>query len=135
MGKFINNMKLFFRAKDGGKDSTVTGYWLIESKSLFSIVLLRFDGFSRDAFHTHAFNSISWLISGELQEKFKSNYRQLNLYQPSFKSIITKKEDFHKVNSKGVSWVLSFRGRWDKTWKEHTEQDNTYTLSKGRKIL
>lgn len=128
-------MKLFFKAKDGGKDSTVTGYWLIESKSLFSIVLLRFDGFSRDAFHTHAFNSISWLLYGGLEEKFKSNYKRLNWYSPSIVPIITKKDDFHKVNSLGTSWVISFRGRWDKTWKEHTEQNNTYTLSKGRKRL
>lgn len=35
-------MKLFSKSHDGGKDSGVTGYWLIESKSLFSIVLLRF---------------------------------------------------------------------------------------------
>ena len=128
-------MKLFFKAKDGGKDSTVTGYWLIESKSLFSIVILRFDGFSRDAFHTHAFNSVSWLICGELQEKFKSNYRRLNLYLPSFMPIITKKDDFHKVNSLGTSWVISFRGRWGKTWKEHTVKDDTYTLQNGRERL
>lgn len=128
-------MKLFFKAKDGGKDSTVTGYWLIESKSLFSIVLLRFDGFSRDAFHTHAFNSISWLLYGGLEEKFKSNYKRLNWHSPSILPIITKKDDFHKVNSSDTSWVISFRGRWDKTWKEHTEQNNTYTLSKGRKRL
>ncbi len=128
-------MKLFFKAKDGGQESTVTGYWLIESKSLFSIVLLRFDGFSRDAFHTHAFNSISWLISGGLEEKFKSNHRQIKWYDPNFKPIITKKDDFHKVNSRGVSWVISFRGRWDKSWKEHTEQENTYTLQNGRKRL
>ena len=50
--------------KDGGPESTVTGYWLIEYKPLFSIVLLKFEGKSRDAFHTHAFNSLSWLISG-----------------------------------------------------------------------
>lgn len=96
-------MKLFFKAKDGGQESTVTGYWLIECKWLFSIVLLRFDGFSRDAFHTHAFNSISWLISGGLEEKFKNNYRQIKWHDPSFKPIITKKDDFHKVNSSGVS--------------------------------
>lgn len=41
-------MKLFKKMKDGGKESTVTGYWLIECKSLFSIVLLKFEGDSRE---------------------------------------------------------------------------------------
>ena len=63
-------MKLFHKAKDGGPASTVTGYWLIESKRFFSIVLLRFDGPSREAFHTHAFNSISWVVKGVLLENF-----------------------------------------------------------------
>ena len=57
-------MKLFKKMKDGGPHSTVTGYWLIEWKAVFSIVLLKFEGKSRETFHTHAFNCISWLISG-----------------------------------------------------------------------
>lgn len=126
-------MKLFFKSKDGGAESTVTGYWLIECKSLFSVVLLRFDGQSRDAFHTHAFNSISWLLYGSLEEKFKNNHKRLNWYEPSIFPIITRKNDFHKVNSIGTSWAISFRGRWNKTWKEHTEKDNTYVLQNGRK--
>ena len=42
-------MRLFFYGKDGGQYSTVWGYWLIEIKSLFSVVLLRFEGDSREA--------------------------------------------------------------------------------------
>lgn len=56
-------MKIFRKMKDGGGDSTVTGYFLIEIKSLFSVVLLRFDGESRDAYHEHAFNCVSWLLA------------------------------------------------------------------------
>ena len=61
-------MKFLFKAKDGGPESKVTGYWLIESKRWFSIALLRFDEGSREAFHTHAFNAISWVLWGELLE-------------------------------------------------------------------
>ena len=125
-------MKLFFKSKDGGRESTVTGYWLIESKSLFSIVLLRFDGISRDAHHTHAFHSLSWVIKGELQEKFKNNYKQIRLHSASWIPFITRKEDFHKVNSIGTTWALSFRGPWQKKWLEYTPQEGTYTLSSGR---
>lgn len=45
-------MKLFTARKDGGEASTVTGYWLVEAKRLFSACLLRFHGKSREAFVT-----------------------------------------------------------------------------------
>lgn len=64
-------MKVLFKSKDGGLDSNVTGYWLVESKKLFSIVLLCFDRGSREAYHNHAFNSISWILSGRLNERIK----------------------------------------------------------------
>ena len=123
-------MKLFFKAKDGGKESTVTGYWLIESKSLFSIVLLKFEGESRDAFHTHAFDAFSWVLKGSMTEYFlEGDVRKLIL---SWKPFVTHKEDFHKVSSSGTSWALTFRGPWDKQWKEHTSKDGTYNLKSGR---
>ena len=50
-------MKLFHKSHDGGKNSGVTGYWLIEWKSGFSIVVLRFSKGTREAFHSHAFNA------------------------------------------------------------------------------
>lgn len=129
-------MKIFKKMKDGGAESSVTGYWLVEIKSLFSIVLLKFDGWSRDAFHSHAFNSLSWLIRGKLQETMYKGYT--NYYKPSFIPFITKRSDFHKVDSingggRGTSWVLSFRGPWNKTWKEYLpKEDRERTLSKGR---
>lgn len=128
-------MKFFHKSKDGGLESTVTGYWLVEIKSLFSIVLLRFDSFSREAYHTHAFNSLSWLIKGRLFEKFYQGGAELHL--PSFKPFITKRDDFHKVDSlTDRSWVLSFRGPWSKHWKEfHPNTGQHLTLANGRKVV
>src|ERR1041385_5982109 len=57
-------MKLFYRGKDGGPESSVTGWWLIEAKKMFSIALLKFEGASMEAYHDHAFNSISWVLRG-----------------------------------------------------------------------
>jgi len=124
-------MKILYKGKDGGNLSTVTGYWLIECKSLFSIVLLKFEGNSRQAYHTHAFSSISWLLKGQLIEEFLNNSNTKN-YTASWLPIFTSKDNFHKVSSIGVSWVLSFRGRWDSKWLENTHQEGTYTLHNGR---
>ena len=129
-------MKLFKKMKDGGPHSTVTGYWLIEWKAVFSIVLLKFEGKSRETFHTHAFNCISWLISGSLTECFKDLSIPLKHYSPSVIPFLTKRTDFHKVDSNGTSWLLSIRGPWCKTWYE-TDQASphqTRTLTSGRVV-
>jgi hypothetical protein len=124
-------MNLLFKAKDGGAESTVTGYWLIESKRLFSIVLLKFEGPSREAFHSHAFSSWSWLLSGKLAENFLNGAG--HWITPSFKPIFTSKDTFHKVDSEGTSWVMSFRGPWERLWYEWRPLENRMvTLTSGR---
>ena len=124
-------MKLFSYGKDGGPESTVSGFWLVEIKSLFSIVLLKFENGSREAYHEHAFNAVSWLLSGALVETLNGRYTTKR-YFPSFKPIVTKRDTFHKVASFRNSWVLSFRGPWKPTWKEEVN-GKTITLTHGRK--
>ena len=125
--------------KDGGPDSTVTGYWLIEWKSVFSIVLLKFEGRSRDMYHSHAFNAVSWVLKGNLVETVVRKYTLRNETDSKqlLASIIpvnTPRHRFHKVNSVGTSWVLSFRGPWNKYWYEYdSSNDVTYELTSGRK--
>lgn len=124
--------------KDGGPESTVTAYILIEIKCLFSIMLLRFDGPSRPVYHTHAFNSISWLLKGCLMERVaKLTYvlsdTVLTIYKPSFKPIYTPRQPFHRVDSEGVSWVLTFRGPWLSYWLEYDSATHKQTtLTHGR---
>ena len=129
-------MKWFFKSKDGGPDSNVTGYWLIECKSLFSIVLLRFDHGSREEFHNHAFNAVSWVLSGFIREELKDeNYD--NWLTPSIYPIITSRKRFHRVQ--GIApktWVISFRGPWNKYWNEYNNRTGMFTtLTNGREIV
>lgn len=125
-------MKFLEKGKDGGPESNVTGYWLIEVKWLFSVVLLRFDDGSREAYHDHAFNSVSWLLTGALDEHHKDG--RLQWYLPSWRPIRTPRETFHRVFSHGTSWVLSFRGPWLSTWHEWFKGIHT-TLTHGRKVV
>jgi hypothetical protein len=127
-------MKILSKSKDGGSESNVTAYWLFEIKWLFSIAILRFDNGSRDAFHSHAFNCISWLLSGSLHEEFVDTRKESRTYWPSLIPIITRTNTFHKVRSDGTSWVLTFRGPWQKTWKEYRPIEQRYVdLTHGRK--
>jgi hypothetical protein len=128
-------MKFFSKGKDGGPDSNVTGYFLIEIKPVFSIVILRFEGRSRTNYHTHAFNALTWLISGTMTEIFPDSIWP-KLYTRSLLPKITKRNQMHKVNSHGVSWALSIRGPWKKTWKEYDPVNSKFiTLTHGRKII
>ncbi len=113
-------MKLFAKVKDGGPESKVTAYFLIEAGS-------------REAYHTHAFNCISWLLSGSLLEIFK-HPKTHTIHSVSIIPIITRRSTFHQVF--GISnrtWVLTFRGPWSNTWVEYITAESKYvTLTHGR---
>jgi len=127
-------MKIFKKMKDGGSESTVTGYWLIECKSLFSVVLLKFEGKSREAYHTHAFNCFSWVIKGHLTENVLLTAGNYSVGRPaSFKPFVTKRTRFHKVDSTGTTWVLSFRGKWSDRWQEYNPKTNKFTTLTNRR--
>lgn len=131
-------MKFLRVAKDGGPKSTVTGYWLIEIKWLFSIVLLRFADGSRDEFHSHAFNSLNWVLKGRVEEQFLGPRpdrlpRIIRWFRRSLWPVYTRRKHFHRVVSHGTTWVFSIRGPWSKTWREFDPKTGEFTtLGHGR---
>ncbi len=137
-------MKILFKAKDGGPESNVTGYWLIESKRLGSIALLRFSKGSREAFHNHAFNAWSLILWGKLRELVRvysavdpdCPLTFVKELKPSLKPIYTARDRLHQVH--GVTdntWALTIRGPWKDTWKEFFEKTGKWvTLTNGRKV-
>lgn len=127
-------MKLLKLMKDGGKESRVCGFFFVELKRLFSIVLLHFANGSREAYHSHAFNSVSWILKGRLNEHLLGEH--INVYDPGWKPIITRRSTFHKVMSDGDTYVISFRGPWVDKWNEFLPALNKIiTLTHGRKIV
>lgn len=132
--------KLLWGAKDGGPESKVW-MWGIESKRWGSLFLLKFADGSREAYHTHAFNSLSWVLSGTLDEFLLPGKGQdwapvvsrARIHTPHWKAILTLRTDYHKVYSNGTSWVLSLRGPWSSDWREYLpEQDAQVKLTHGR---
>lgn len=137
MFKLLKNIKIFKKSYDGGPKSGVTGYWLIENKDWFSIVLLNFSKGSREAYHSHAFNAYTWWLKGEVAEVFKHTNNTI-IWKPSLRNLIfpkyTPKNNVHKIIGIKSSWALSIRGPWDNTWKEYIKND-VHTLTHGRKII
>jgi hypothetical protein len=126
-------MRFLTWRKDGGPESSVSGFFLVEIKSLFSIVLLRFVGASRPAFHTHAFNTVSWLLRGRLGDTIFGGPRRE--YRPSWRPVWTPRERFHKVDALGVGWVISFRGPWRNWWREYRLGQGHVFMTHGRREL
>jgi hypothetical protein len=125
-------VKFFKVGKDGGPESTVTGYWLFEIKWLGSVVLLKFEDGSRDRYHSHAFNSLNWVLKGGVEEQVIHD-PESKLHRPSIIPIVTRRSQFHRVVSRGTTWVFSIRGPWSKSWKEwDPKTDRTVTLTYGR---
>lgn len=116
-------MKLFAKAKDGGPDSPVDAYFLIEWKRAFSIALLKFNKGGREAYHTHAFNAFTWFLKGDLREQDVDGW--VYFYKRSLKPKFTPKEKCHRVKAFVDSWCLTIRGPWDKEWKEVEEGKET----------
>lgn len=134
-------MRFMSYEKDGGPESRVWGFFIVELKWLFSIVLLRFENGSRDAYHSHAFHAVSWLLSGRLSEERPVGWGSclgstLVWMLPSWRPIFTSRDNLHKVTSFGRSWVLSFRGPWASTWHEWEPTTGRMTvLSHGRRVV
>jgi hypothetical protein len=127
-------MRFFKKSYDGGLDSGVTGYWLIEWKAGFSIVLLHFSPGSREAYHSHAFNAVTWWLRGEVMEQVDLGVvGYTKTWSPSIKPKFTPKHLMHRINAgRSGAWALSIRGPWEDTWQEK-KHGETYTLTHGRR--
>lgn len=132
-------MRFLQKTKDGGPDSTVDAYFLIEIKGLFSIALLKFNKGGRNVYHTHAFNALTWFISGNMLEMdFWGGSFQ---YKRSIKPKFTSETKNHRVHALRDSWCLTLRGPWSDIWTEdeYIEGEKGRYLHtiyrKGRKVV
>ena len=124
--------RIFFKKYDGGKESNVHGYMLVEWKPVCSIGILYFKKGSREVFHNHAFNAITWWLKGKVTELQTSGVKKD--FSPSLRPKITKRDCFHKVISHCNTYAITFRGPWNDTWKE-IGKNGEVTLTHKRKVV
>lgn len=125
-------MRFMQKAPDGGINSGVTGFYLIELKSLFSIVLLKFElQENYERFHNHAFNALTLWLKGHIRED-DINGTAHHYFGGEVKS--TPRSKFHRVVPFGTAWAISVRGPWLNQWQEF--RNNAFrTLTHGRKEI
>lgn len=129
-----NMIRLFYKKFDGGKESGVVGYFLVEWKPVCSIGLLSFSEGSRENYHSHSFNAITWWLTGKVEEEtYKGDTK---VFSPSIKPKITKRDKVHRVKGIKKTWALTFRGPWSKDgWYEVTPDGQKIYMNHGRKII
>ena len=125
-------MKILKWSKDGGPESPVDAFFIVEIKSLFSVALLRFNKGGREAFHTHAFNAWTWFLWGDLVEEDING--EFHIYERNILPKITRRIKNHRVVANETSWCFTIRGPWSDTWTEDTETHHT-VLTHGRRIV
>lgn len=121
--------RFFVKRTDGGNKSGVHAYWLVEWKKVCSIGILRFDTGSRTAYHSHAFNALTWWLKGKVTEVLYPNTK-LN-FAPSIKPKYTPRTNTHKVIAHVVTYAFTIRGPWNNTWVE-IRDNKKITLTHGR---
>jgi hypothetical protein len=127
-------MRFLEKSKDGGPESHVTGYFLVEIKSLFSIVLLHFGAGTREAFHNHAFNALTLWLRGTVEERVIKQGEESHLWAAG-QLKYTPRRLMHKIIAPNTgAWALSFRGPWVNTWRELINNKIT-TLTHGRQVI
>lgn len=131
-------MRFLEVAKDGGPESPVTGFFVIEIKSLFSIVFLKFNKGMRESFHDHAFNALTLWLKGTAIE-YVHNKAFKNVVSRIWKSPTLKYTPrwlMHRIEAPQDVYAFSLRGPWSKTWKEYNPSTGlTTTLKNNREVI
>ncbi len=130
-------MKFMDRGSDGGKKSGVTGFWIIEIKWLFSIVLLRFNTGTRENYHSHAFNALTiWLKGNVVEDVWGSSWWDGKHWPAAGRFKWTPRTSIHRVRAIVPTYCLSFRGPWKKSWFEINPVTNErITMTSGRTVV
>jgi hypothetical protein len=105
-------------------DQNVTELTILEWKRFFSIKLFHFhptDG-KQDRFHTHAFNAVSILLSGDYVEEVVTEKRQIVTLKRSRKRFLfIPANQYHRITKSNGCRTLLITGPWGKEFRELRE--------------
>lgn len=123
---------IFFRKKrvELG-DGHIIQYTLFESKRLFSIIFYNWKTIKQNRFHSHAFNAIAFLLSGQYEEETYSVVKR-NVINQWLKPRFLPRHYCHRIlKAAPNTWTLVLVGPWSKYWYEFF--DNAKEVGAGNK--
>lgn len=112
-------------------DQKVTELTVLEWKRFFSIKLFNFhptDG-KQDRFHTHAFNALSILLSGDYVEEVIELRQVVSLKRSRKRFLFIPANQYHRITKSNGCRTLLITGPWGDEFKEmrvHKTQGITY---------
>lgn len=102
-------------------EQNVTELTVLEWKRFFSIKLFHFhptEG-KQDRFHTHAFNAVSILLSGDYVEELVTEKRQIVALKRSRKRFLfIPANQYHRITKSNGCRTLLITGPWGDEFKE-----------------
>lgn len=112
-------------------EQSVTELTILEWKKLFSIKLFHFhktEG-KQDRFHTHAFNSVSILLSGDYVEEVVDEYQTIvPLKRIRKRFLFIPANQYHRITKSDGCRTLLITGPWGDTFKELRLIFNAYPI-------
>lgn len=104
-------------------EQSVTELTILEWKRFFSIKLFNFhptDG-KQDRFHTHAFNAVSILLSGDYVEEVIEKRQIVSLKRSRKRFLFIPANQYHRITKSKGCRTLLITGPWGNEFKELTQ--------------
>lgn len=114
-------------------DQKVTELTVLEWKRFFSIKLFHFhptDG-KQDRFHTHAFNAVSILLSGDYVEEVIESRQIKSLKRSRKRFLFILANQYHRITKSNGCRTLLITGPWGNEFRELREITGTFEHPQG----
>jgi hypothetical protein len=108
-------------------EQNVSEITVLEWKKLFSIKLFNFHKTygKQDRFHTHSFNSVSFLFFGNYIEEIIQDGKIVALNRNRSRFICIPKNEYHRITKSEGCRTILITGPWSQFWKELRELGNS----------
>lgn len=119
----FNRLTFFKKKQINNGQQNVTELTILEWKKLFSIKLFHFHKSTgcQDRFHTHSFNSISFLIKGNYVEEILRGDTVVPYNRNRSRFIYIPSNEYHRITRSDGCRTLLITGPWEPEWKELRE--------------
>ena len=116
----------------------ITQYTIFESKRIGGIWIYDWKSIEQNRFHTHAFNSYAFLLSGSYTEEVIHNgIVETRVVNQKFKPRFLPKHYCHRIlKAEPNTYTIVFFGKWIPYWWEYFSDSKIWVqYGWGRKVM
>ncbi len=131
-------MILFKKKRVELGEGFIIQYTLFENKNFGGIWIYNWKTILQNRFHTHAFSSYAFLLSGSYTEEVIENGEiKIKVVNQLFKPRYLPKNYCHRIlKAEPKTWTIVFFGKWIPYWWEYFNDTKTWIkYTWGRKVV